>query len=485
MIGQKGATFTHNLREWKFTINTEATKSGDITTGIPLNLTNQAGVKFIVDWGDGTSNTLTSANYGTNDTRASMHDYAEAGIYQITITADKAHWEKTYLYSKQFSASSSNNSEVCLYWFRRTLLTVDSIIPKVKGCFVLEDTPYIQDNSFNYMFHACEKLTSIPSGLFDNNPDTTSFGQCFYRCTNLQAIPSGLFDKHTNALIFSSCFNSCDSITSIPTGLFDYNTKATRIRECFYGCDNISSIPSGLFANNPNVTDFSFCFYGVYALRSIPAGLFSSNTEVTSFSGCFEYCSALTSIPAELFSHSPKATTFTRCFYHCTGITSIPSGLFVNNPNVEVFEGCFEGCTALTSIPSGLFDSCTKVNRYAFNSCFAGCSKITSIPTGLFDYNVDADDFSKCFYNCTRLASVPSGLFVNNIIAKDFSSCFYPGGYLTNMTVHIGSPIVNRCGSFVKKYSSNTVTVYVPANSTTYTTFSNQASTLGITVIGE
>lgn len=69
--------------------------------------------------------------------------------------------------------------------------------------------------------------------------------------------------------------------------------------------------------------------------------------------------------------------------------------------------------------------------------------------------------------------------------ATDFKWCFSSCSALTDFTLHIGSSLVSSCSTFVTKKAGTTRTVYVPANSTTQTTFNNLASTLGLTVIGE
>jgi hypothetical protein len=51
--------------------------------------------------------------------------------------------------------------------------------------------------------------------------------------------------------------------------------------------------------------------------------------------------------------------------------------------------------------------------------------------------------------------------------------------------LHIGSSLVASCSSFVSKIAGTTRTIYVPDSSTTYTTFNNQATTLGLTIIAE
>ena len=65
---------------------------------------------------------------------------------------------------------------------------------------------------------------------------------------------------------FASCFRNCSALTSVPEGLFANNPNVTNFSYCFYYCYALTSIPEGLFANNPNVTNFTNCFRNCYAL---------------------------------------------------------------------------------------------------------------------------------------------------------------------------------------------------------------------------
>ena len=147
---------------------------------------------------------------------------------------------------------------------------------------------------------------------------------------------------------FSGCFGACTSLTSVPEGLFANNPNVTDFSYCFRYCSALTSVPEGLFANNPDATSFSYCFNGCSALTSVPEGLFANNPDATSFSYCFRYCSALTSVPAGLFANNSIVTDFSYCFRSCSALTSVPAGLFANNPNAMNFSYCFNSCRALT-----------------------------------------------------------------------------------------------------------------------------------------
>ena len=124
--------------------------------------------------------------------------------------------------------------------------------------------------SFSSCFYGCSELTSIPEGLFDNNPQVESFYTTFCGCSNLKAIPDGLFDNTPNVTNFGSCFGCCLNLIAIPDVLIDNTPNVTNFGSCFQRCSSITTIPDGLFNNTPNVTDFSYCFSNCIYLQTMP-----------------------------------------------------------------------------------------------------------------------------------------------------------------------------------------------------------------------
>lgn len=350
------------------TVNTQAKTSGNKKAGIPFYLYGQSGITLYVDWGDGTFSTLTSSNYTSSSSNASVHEYATAGTYNIIVASNN--WANMYLFCAE--SGSQDDVTAAFYWSRTTITKINKAIPKVKGIKYCnwEKTIETRNNSFFRFF---------------------------------------------------------------------YNYS-------------LQSIPSDLFSKNTAVTDFDTCFYGCRSLASLPSGLFNSNTAVTRFDSCFGACTSLTSIPSGLFDKTTKVTTFEDCFYYCTSLTSVPTGLFDKNTLVTNFSNCFSNCTSLTSIPTGLFDKNTKAT--------------------IFDY---------CFYRCS-LTSIPQKLFDKTRAAINLSYCFAYCSSLNNITVYIGSSAVTNCDTFFDKKSGATRIVYVPASSTTKTTFDNEAGYLGATI---
>lgn len=185
-------------------------------------------------------------------------------------------------------------------------------------------------------------------------------------------------------------------------------------------------------------------------------------------------CNHLASIPSDLFDDNIQADDFDNCFYR-TKLTTIPSALFANCIKAVSFSDCFAWCTSLTTIPPELFRN--NIDVIYFISCFDRCTSLPSIPIGLFDSNTKVKSFNYCFQNCTALTSIPTNLFSNNTAVTSFNYCFRYVT-LTGHTIKIGSAVVDSATSFCRTGG----TVQVPANSTTFDTFTALADQLNITV---
>jgi len=262
-----------------------------------------------INWGDGTSNTYTT-------TGRKQHTYSSAGQYQMKI-------------SGSFASNGGIRFNFSTSEAERIVST--SVIPTIPGLTTFRET------------FAVTNITSIPAGLFDNNPFITDFGAVFYN-TNITSIPAGLFDNNPLVTKFDSAFYLCNLLSSIPAGLFDNNPDAWNFGTVFYGT-NITSIPAGLFDNNPKAARFVSTFGGTN-ITSIPAGLFDNNPLVTDFSSVFTN-TLLSSIPAGLFDNNPIVGSFSLAFRGVLSLsgndTAVPAGLFANNLQVNSFAGIFQG----------------------------------------------------------------------------------------------------------------------------------------------
>ena len=260
---------------YRYTVKTDAKTEGFKKGYVPFVLYGaQANVPVFVDWGDGTGveRLPWHETYQEIVEDDYTHEYGAPGEYTISVASFD--FDKLYI-TANYSYELETN-------YAPTLISVDTALPKLNGVTYKTSSSsshynYVED--LRYCFSYCSSLTSIPQGLFDNNPAVTNFSYCFSQCSLLTAIPQGLFDNNPAVTTFSACFWVCRKITEIPVGLFAKNTKVTDFHITFFKT-GITSIPDGLIDNCPLVTDISGMF-GMTKITSIPFGLFSNQELVT------------------------------------------------------------------------------------------------------------------------------------------------------------------------------------------------------------
>ena len=508
------------MQNWSFTVNTAASASGEKKASIPFNIyaSSTSGVihyggdvnspisKMIVDWGDGTKTTLKSDDFsGPHDSSKIIHEYRTAGTYTITISC--AEWNKVYLdcptyqnahvlVTQEITASGLYKN---YYYFQRTLTKINTPFPGLAGSrYYRNETQYgILGRMVTAAFAGCTHLTSLPSKLFGNLSNMTDYFNTFNACTGLTSIPADLFGT-VDVEDIEHLFEGCTGLRSIPQNLFAKMPSLTNVDGNFAGCTSITSIPQNLFASNPNIAYFRGIFYKC-PITSIPATLFSACTKAVAFQGAFAY-TKITSIPETLFKTCTSATDFNATFERCASLTSIPATLFRYNTNASNFQGTFAYCTSITSIPAALFKYNTKATVFGsggssgYYGSLDGCfekTAITSVPAHLFDTNKEVTSFFSCFRGCASLRSIPDNLLLYNTKIKSIQYFISGCTSLTSFNIHIKAKEIILAYSFMSKDTQNTKKkVYVPKNSTTYTTFTNYETTsssyyTGLIVIGE
>jgi hypothetical protein len=259
------------VMEWEIT-----TTSSPQDFTIPLNT---GTINFTVNWGDGSarSNAITS----TTDTDR-VHSYANAGTYKIKFFG-------------QISGIYFNNTgsklllDKILYWGRKSHSF--SIMQKsFWGCANLEKIPsQISDRlkssmtNISAIFAACDAITTIPSGMFDNMTSITNFEAIFEYCSGITAIPANLFDKNTLVQSFYYSFAYCDNLTTIPPGIFNNLTNITTVAAIFGGCSKLETIPTGLFKYNTKISTFLAAFQGDLKLTMDPWIFYNDGEQSTRF----------------------------------------------------------------------------------------------------------------------------------------------------------------------------------------------------------
>ena len=312
-----------------------------------------------------------------------------------------------------------------------------------------------------------------------NLENVTNFGYAevvnFYRCRSLTNVPS-----LPNSV--TTCnFSACNGITAV-----DGNNLPSNLIRCeFESCSNLTDV-----SNLPNsITSMSFndC-YNLVSIDSLPNNL-------TSLADTFRYCNSLTNIPA-----IPNSVTN---MYNAFQNSSV-----INSPaipdSVTDLRGAFSGCSNLVCVPSlsnnvanliSTFSGCTNLvnapvipnSVTTLYSTFGYCSNLVNAPVipnsvtnmqrtffvchNLADAPTIPDsvtDMSYTFYDCTNLVN---GSDIPNSVVNMYMTFISCHNLTGTMNIY-SSNVTNASGCFqIYTTRPSTLTVHVPANSTTYNTF--------------
>ena len=320
--------------------------------------------EFVVDWGDGTVETITKPD--TTKTYCS-HGYDTAGAYTIGLSGQAtAYNTDTYNAAISFYYDGDTQS--------KKIASIDGSLGAIFG--TLPDATEKQPRFYQTFYGASNMTGSIPSDLFagiSGAPASNMFESTFSDCRNLTTIPNGLFAGISGApasYMFAYTFSGCSGLTSIPAGLFAGISGApaeSMFAYTFLDCSGLTSIPAGLFAGisgAPAEGMFSGTFSGCSGLTgAIPSGLFAGISGAPAsasfmFAGTFSGCSGLTSIPENLFgniSGTAQDNMFATMFDSCTSLTG-PSARINGKYLYEIWpalgfnyvKGPYYGCTGLS-----------------------------------------------------------------------------------------------------------------------------------------
>ncbi len=168
--------------------------------------------EFVVDWGDGTVETITKSD--TTYTIYS-HDYTTAGAYTIGIGGQATAYNTSIgLAAISFYVINSSQTKIA---------SIDGSLGAIFGTLADGRQPRFYQTFYN----ASNMKGSIPANLFtgiSGAPASYMFYETFYGCSGLTgAIPDGLFAGISGApelSMFFKTFYDCSGLTTIPKNLF-------------------------------------------------------------------------------------------------------------------------------------------------------------------------------------------------------------------------------------------------------------------------
>ena len=242
-----------------------------VTTSISsFTLRSTGTVDYEVDWGDGSTQSLT--------TNTPTHTYSSAGEYTIKITPAEGS-----TYRPSFNDAVSDTS----------IASVSGTGGSQLGFFLRN------------AWKGANNMTS-----FSSDVDTSSVADFFNAwsvCSSLTSFP--LIDTSSGAN-FQSAWSVCSSLTSFP--LID-TSSGTRFDDTWNSCSSLTSFP---LIDTSSGTSFTSAWKFCSSLTSFPALDFSSGTV---FNAAWFNCDSLTTYPANQFDTTGTLLSyaFSNSWYGC------------------------------------------------------------------------------------------------------------------------------------------------------------------------
>jgi len=325
-----------------------------------------------VDWGDGTSDTVTSS-------AEAVHTYATAGTHTITVTGTINGW--SYYFANQDGVSVDKDQMGNVYQWGSFLVDEDVTFYQCANMTVsaTDKLKFTDNYNFGYWFFGTTSMTSIDVSNWDISSMTAL--RRMFSMSGLTSIDISSWDT-ANIENMEGLFGNCTSLATI-TGI--ENLDLTSLTNAGYLLDNCTSYVTGTF-------DFSW-FTPPNAVSTI--NMFN-NTEATSIdiSGGFASASA-----AFMFSN-------------CTELVSVNATNFDLSNAVDT-QRMFSDCSNLTTI-TGHEDWVISLSRNA-NYMFTECTSLTTLNSAGWTFGSLVSSYAM-FYNASSLANI-------DVSAWDMSTC--------------------------------------------------------------
>ncbi len=317
--------------QFVFTIDTENTSSGSsLNTQFMMPLVSGGSYNAVVNWGDGSSDTITSYNQ-----QEVTHTYSSAGQYEISIEGTLQGW--------QFNNAGDRLKMLDVkQWGVLDLSTLSSFY----GCANLDasatDAPTVSSTSLYRMFRDCTNFNGS-IGNWDIST-VTNMSQCFFNCSTFnKSLDNWNVSNVTridymfyNCLSFDQDLNSWDTsnVERMDASFFNCSqfngdiyswdtTNVENMQQMLFNCDLFDqSLAAWNIGNVSNFTNF----------MQNATGLSTTNYDATLISWAAQSVSQNESINfgGSQFTESAYASRFS--LIEDDGWTIVDGGIFNPTP---------------------------------------------------------------------------------------------------------------------------------------------------------
>jgi head-tail adaptor len=266
--------------QFVFTIDTENTSSGSsLNTQFMMPLVSSGSYNATVNWGDGSSDTITSYNQAEV-----THTYSSAGQYEISIEGTLQGW--------QFNASGDRLKMLDVkQWGVLDLSTYAAF----RGCTNLDasatDAPTVSSSSFSNMFRGCTNFNGA-IGNWDIST-VTNTNRCFLDCSTFnKSLDNWNVSNITDmTYLFANCTSYDQDLNSWDTSncenMFGLFFEATQFNGDIYSWDTSNVENMSFMLYNCDLFDQSLAAWNIGNVSNFTnfmqnaSGLSTSNYDAT------------------------------------------------------------------------------------------------------------------------------------------------------------------------------------------------------------
>ena len=412
-----------------FTFDVEIPQDGN-TFSLPLD--SSSTINSTVDWGDSSSDTITSF-----DQAESTHTYATAGTYTIKMLGTVNGWAFNNAGDRLLIRDISrwgvfNWSRKSAFWGCAGL-TVSAL-----------DRPLITADEFFAEFGGCTALTEIPSlGNWDIS-SLTKIQYMFYQSPNITSIDVSGWDV-SNVTIFSNMFNTLVTEIGNLTSIGDISgwdvSNGTAFQNMFRGTGITSIDISGWDLRGSTSGNISAS--GVFALCTSLQSITARNIQLgDKINYMFQKTESLQSL--DLTGADFSLVTNARYAFEGCGLDTIDISGFGLGALTDVFY-MFQSMTNTTTVNisnltfgSGA-DTSTMFSVFESNGSNTGnSSSLTSIVCENIDASASNISLAYMFYRCVSLTSLDVSTWDTSGVVN-MQAMFYDTRGLTSAIVGLNS----------------------------------------------
>jgi len=294
---------------------------------ITLPLIAGGNYNFDVDWGDGSSDTITAYNQAEV-----THTYATANTYDVQITGTIEGW--------QFNNAGDKDKITNISSWGPLVITTNAAF---YGCSNLDttatDAPTLSTTDLFLTFHSCTSLTTLDVSNWDVS-SVTNLQSIFYNCSSLTTLDVSNWDV-SSVTNLRYTFLECSSLTTLDVSNWDVSS-VTDLGYTFAFCTSLTTLDISNW-NVSSVTSLLATFYGCSSLTTLGV----SNWDVSSVTNLGYTLSTLDVSNWYVSSVTDLRSTF----YNCSSLTTIDVDLWDIN-QVTSFDFFASG----VSIPTADYD---------------------------------------------------------------------------------------------------------------------------------